>query len=157
MRKLVGFLLILLVLSACSSDVVFDQNVDIENYQLHQDSIYVFETDSLTEFDLGKAIRFGLNFRNTTDYKYRNVWFFMEITVPDGKVYRDTIQNVLMTTDGFWMDHVTGNSIKESKAYYKYGISNPISGRYKVAIQQGMRDEVLEEVVSIGVCIEQIK
>ena len=46
--------------------------------------------------------------------------------------------------------------LKESVAYYPYAIQNPERGIYRIKVQQGMRDSLLQEVVSIGARIEKL-
>ena len=142
-------------LTRCSS-AVYEENIDVSDLSWHKDSIYVFETDSLTK--LPDAVVFGVNIRNTIDYKYRNFWCYMSITTPNGKVFSDTIDHYLMTADGYWLKNVDGNnSIKSSDIFFKYPINNPEPGRYSIHLQHAMREEVLEEIVSVSAFIKEFK
>ena len=62
-----------------------------------------------------------------------------------------------MTPDGYWKDGVEGGGIKESMVYYPYAIKSPPEGVYTIKVQQGMRDEVLKGIVSIGSRIEKVE
>lgn len=165
------FFCIISVLSFTSCDSKFiygeDRNIGVEGW--HKDSVFVFKTDSLT--DLPPIITIGFNIRNTTDYYYRNMYLFVEINIPGrDKPIKDTLNHLLMTPDGYWMEGIEGASIKESMAYlkdsdaelkesiayYPYAIQNPEKGIYRIKIQQGMRDSVLQEVVSVGARIEKL-
>ena len=157
MNKIVIYILGLSIvfLTQCGS-AVYEENIDVSDLSWHEDSIYVFETDSLTK--LPDAIVFGVNLRNTIDYKYRNFWCYMSIKLPNGKVFSDTIDHSLMTLDGYWLKNVRGNnSIKSSNIFFKYPINNPEPGKYSITLQHAMRGEVLEEIVSVSAFIKEFK
>ena len=150
---ILGFSIVFL--TRCGSSV-YEENIDVTDLAWHKDSIYVFETDSLTK--LPDAVVFGVNIRNTIDYKYRNIWCYMSITLPNGKVFSDTIDHYLMTPDGYWLENVDGNNaIKSSNIFFKYPINNPESGKYSITLQHAMRGEVLEDVVSVSAFIKEFK
>lgn len=160
---------VVFVLTSCDENFIYGVDRDINSKGWHKDSVFTFETDSLT--DLPSIITIGFNIRNTTDYKYRNMYLFVEINIPGReRPLKDTLDHLLMTPDGYWTEGVKGASIKESMvyvqdsdaelkesiAYYPYAIQNPEKGIYRIKIQQGMRDSILNDVVSIGVRIEKI-
>lgn len=143
------------IFTSCNQSFVFGEDIDINPKGWHKDSILVFYSDSLTE--LPSLIKIGFNIRNNIDYYFRNIYLFVEINIP-GKEQpiKDTINHLLMTSEGYWVDEVKGGNIKESIAYYPYAIKNPPKGVYTMKIQQGMRDEVLKGIVSIGSRIERV-
>ena len=144
-----------LLLSSCDNNYVYGEDKDIPIDGWQKDSTLIFETDSLTE--LPSIIKIGVNIRNTTDYLYRNLYLFLEIEIPGRTIpIRDTINHDFMTPDGYWKDGVEGATIKESTLYYPYAIQNPEKGIYKIKVQQAMRDELLRDIISIGVRIEKL-
>lgn len=152
--KLIGALLVGALLFTGCSNAVFEQNQDIPSAGWHKDSVYVFESDSLT--DLPKAIEIGYSMRNTIDYKYRDFWSFITIELPSGKILKDSLFHTLLTKEGFWKEGVEGdNAIKESQKFFPHPINNPDPGRYKITIEQGMRDEVLMDIISISALIRE--
>lgn len=153
--RLIGIILTVFVLTSCDRTFVYGDDVNIASEGWHQDSILTFRTDSLV--DLPPIVKIGFNIRNTKAYAYRNMYLFVEIDVP-GKEnpIKDTIDHILMTSDGFWRVGVEGGEIKESIIYYPYAIQNPSKGIYTIKVQQGMREEVLKEVISIGARIEKL-
>jgi gliding motility-associated lipoprotein GldH len=169
MKILFFFNAAIILFTSCDNKLIYGKDLDIGYQGWHQDSIFTFVTDSLT--DLPPILTIGFNIRNTTDYKFRNLYLFVEINIPGrDKPIKDTIDHLLMTPDGYWTEGVVGASIKESMvylkdsdvdlkesiAYYPYAIQNPEKGIYRIKIQQGMRDSILEDVVSIGTRIEKI-
>jgi len=169
MRIFVLILFSVLILASCDSNFVFGEDIDINSDGWHKDSVLVFKTASLTE--LPPTITIGINIRNTTDYFYRNMYLFVEIKIPGREnTIKDTLNHILMTPDGYWLEGVKGASImesmayledkdfevKESTVYYPYAIKNPEKGIYQIKVQQGMRDDILKEVVSVGARIEKL-
>lgn len=149
-------ILSIVFLSSCNSDFIYGKDADISVDGWHKDSVLVFKTDSLN--DLPSIIKIGFNIRNNTDYYYRNMYLFVEINIPGkNKPIKDTLDHILMTSDGYWKEGVEGASIKESVVYYPYAIQNPAKGVYTIKVQQGMRDEVLKDVVSVGARIEKLE
>ena len=149
-----SLLLGVVLLTSCDNAMIYGEDLDIKDHFWHKDSIFIFESDSL--IDLPQVLKIGVTVRNTVDYKYRNLWLFVEIKLPNKETpIRDTLNHVLMTSEGFWSENVDGSNIKESVKYYKYAIQNPPEGRYGVKVQHGMRDEFLGEIVSIGTRIEK--
>ena len=157
MKRLITILFAALVLSSCDRSFIYEQNREMNSGAWHKDSIQVFTTDSLTALELGKAIKIGFNVRNTVDYNFRNLWLFVELELPNGQSIKDTLDHVMMDAQGYWMDGVKGgSSVKESRIYYPYGITNPPAGVYRIKIQHGMRMEALPEILSVGARIEEL-
>lgn len=156
--KLMFFILVGIVLffTSCNQSFIYGNDVDINSSGWHKDSILVFKTDSLT--DLPSIIKIGFNIRNNIDYYFSNTYLFIEIKIPgEENSLKDTINHILMTPDGYWKDGVEGGGIKESMVYYPYAIKSPPEGVYTIKVQQGMRDEVLKGIVSIGSRIEKVE
>jgi gliding motility-associated lipoprotein GldH len=154
-NKFCYILCLSLLLVSCSSSV-YQENKDVSESGWYKDSIYIFETDSIAK--LPGAIVFGVNLRNTVDYKYRNFWCYMSIKLPNGKVFSDTIDHSLMSPDGQWLETVEGsNAIKSSNIFFKYPINNPESGKYTITLQHAMRSESLEDIVSVSAFIKEFK
>ena len=168
MKSFLAVAFSILILTGCDSKFVYGEDIDIPFEGWHKDSVLVFKTDSLTE--LPPVITIGINIRNTTDYFYRNMYLFVEIQIPGQEhPIKDTLNHLLMTPDGYWREGVEGAGImesmaylkdkdgelKESTAYYPYAIQNPENGIYQIKVKQGMRDELLKDVVSVGARIEK--
>lgn len=141
--------------TSCNKSSLYGDDVDINSYCWHKDSTLIFQSDSL--IDLPSLIKIGFNIRNNIDYSYSNIYLFVEVNIPGKREpIKDTINHILMTSEGYWSEGVEGGNIKESVVYYPYAIKNPPRGVYKIKIQQGMRDNVLKGLVSIGARIEKV-
>ena len=153
-------LVLCISLFSCDSSLIFDDNFAFPAHAWHKDSAvtFNFSTDSI----YAEQATIAINLRHTTDYSYRNLWLFMDLYIPNEPVQRDTLNLSLMDELGHDSPNVKsegliGGTIKESKHYYRYGVQNPPSGTYKIKLQHAMRQDVLNEVVSIGARIEKIK
>jgi gliding motility-associated lipoprotein GldH len=145
---------------SCDSKRLYERNVDITTHSWHKDSVLTFnyQIDStLDSVFIPKTILFAFNLRNTVDYAYRNLWLFVELKFPNKTVIKDTINIFLSDEQGYWLDNIKGGNIKESRHYYKFALSNPPKGFYTIKIQHAMREEYLNEIVSVGARIEKIK
>ncbi|MDD2380421.1 MAG: gliding motility lipoprotein GldH [Mariniphaga sp.] len=146
-------LLSLTAFTACDSGRVFDQYQKIGNSGWHKDSLVVFTipvTDSLQNYHLQIQIRHEKN------YEYSNLWLFVEITQPGGKMIRDTFELALAEPSGRWLGEGLGG-ILTLQTNYKRNFWFPVAGEYSISIQQGMRKEVLTGIHDVGVRLEKSK
>ncbi len=83
------------------------------------------------------------------DYRYRNVWFFIDYMSPDSSVVTDTVNCVLADTYGRWYGGGWG-SYYQYEQRLKEGVRLD-SGRYEVRVAQGMRERNLKGIAAVGV------
>jgi gliding motility-associated lipoprotein GldH len=153
------FVALLSGFTSCDSSRVFDEYKSVPN-QWHKDSIIEFNitpSDSITPYNL------FVNIRNTSDYKYSNLFLIVEINFPNGKVVNDTLEYLMTKPNGAFLG--TGFSdVKENKLWYKERVVFSETGEYKVKIQHAMREngtingvDNLDGITDIGFRIEQIQ
>lgn len=122
----------------------------------HQDSTVCIETQEVD--DLSKGYNFLVVLRHTTSFKYKNIFFFIDVVSPSGKTVRDTAELVLQDPQGYWYGEGNGflRSVQEHtiNGYYKRNIQLTEKGKYQVCIQHGMRDERLDEITDVGIRVE---
>lgn len=157
-NKLSGvFIFLLLGLTSCDSNRVFDEYKSVPN-QWHKDSIIQF---SINPQDSIKPYNLFINIRNTNDYKFSNLFLIVEMNTPHGKGVIDTLEYIMAKPNGEFLG--TGFSdVKENKLWYKEGIVFSEAGEYVVKIQHAMRKngnvkgvENLEGITDVGFRIEQ--
>ncbi len=154
MRKLSKFVyvgLLLAILSACDANRVFDEYKPIIEESWHKDSLLVFTipiTDTVQNHNL------YINVRNDIDYDYSNLWLFINIEQPGGVARRDTFEIALADPSGRWLGEGFGG-YKTRKAAYRSNVFFPISGDYRISIQQGMRQNRLKGISDLGLRIEK--
>jgi len=138
---------------ACDQNRVFEEYREIEKKMWHKDSIMVFNvqmTDTITNHNL------YVNIRNDIQYGYSNLWLFIELQQPGGISTKDTFEITLAHPSGEWLGKGFGG-IKTNQVIYKRNVFFPVSGNYKIALQQGMREENLSQITEVGIRIEKVK
>ena len=145
-----------IVLSSCDSNQVFDEYKTVPN-QWNKDSIISF---NITPPDSTKAYNLFVNIRNTSAYKYRNLFLIVDMNFPNGKVIKDTLEYEMAKPNGELLG--TGFAdVKENKLWYKESVIFKETGEYKVNMGPAMRKygdvegiDELEGVTDIGFRIE---
>jgi gliding motility-associated lipoprotein GldH len=143
---LTGCLLVILVL-ACNNDSVFNKYKTIPKGEWHRDSLVVFQVpvnDTVQNHNL------FINVRNDIEYKYSNLWLFVEIIQPgDTMAVTDTFEVTLADATGKWLGHGFGG-VKTNEMQFKGNVYFPVSGDYEIQIQHGMRGKLLEGITDVG-------
>jgi gliding motility-associated lipoprotein GldH len=150
--QLTIFGIILAGFTSCDSGRVFDKYHEISDSEWHKDSLVVFKipvNDTLNTHNL------LLQIRNETNYKYSNLWLFVEIEQPGGEVLRDTFEIVVAHPSGRWLGKGFGG-LKTLQTVYRRDVFFPVSGEYTISLQHGMREEVLTGIHDVGIRIEKI-
>ena len=151
--QLVLAVAIVFVLAACNRSVFFEEYKSIEQSQWHKDSVQVF---TITVNDTLKNYNMFLNVRNDIDYTYSNLWLFVSIEQPDGKSIDDKFEVALADPTGKWLGKGF-SGLKTREAIYRRNVFFPISGEYKIRIQQGMREDILGGITDVGIRLEKVK
>jgi gliding motility-associated lipoprotein GldH len=139
-----------LFLTSCDKSAFFEENRHVASETWKQGDTLYYKlqiTDTIHYFD------FYLNVRNSTDYRYRNLYLFMNTRFPGGGIARDTIECMLAAADGKWYGKGMGK-IKDSRILFKKAVRFPHAGTYLIGIQQAMREVKLAGISDIGVRIE---
>lgn len=142
---------VLLILSACDSSRVYEENVSIPEGEWNQDQAVEFN------FNIEDTLSFHnlyLNIRNTGKYPYSNIFLFVNTLLPDGRRGRDTVEVILAEQDGKWKGSGIGD-IWDNRTLFKKDFKFPVAGEYKIQLIQAMRINVLPEIVDAGIRIEK--
>lgn len=137
---------------ACNSNLVFEQYQPVNDRSWNKDSVLVFDipvTDTLSNHNL------YINIRNDVTYSYSNLWLFIKIEQPDGETISDKFEITLADPAGKWLGKGFGG-IKTREVMFRRNVFFPVSGDYKIFIQQGMRDDVLKGISDVGIRIERV-
>jgi len=147
---------VLLFLFSCDEKRVFDE------YKATGES---WKKDSIMEFhfeekDSTKRYNLFVNIRNNNDYPFNNLFIIVALKRPDGLVKRDTLQYEMTHPDGTLLGEGFSD-VKESKLFYKENFRFNKPGKYKIQIQQAVRQtgkitgvEELPGVTEVGFRIE---
>lgn len=145
------FFFSLLIFSACDSVLVYEKNMAIDNegWEIENPAEFELEvTDTLSPHN------FYINLRHSTDYKYSNIYMFLDTYFPGNNQTRDTIEILLADIKGEWYGKGMGK-IKENQVMLQKNFVFPMSGTFKFTIEQGMREEILTGIEDIGIRIER--
>ncbi|MCL6102686.1 MAG: gliding motility lipoprotein GldH, partial [Bacteroidetes bacterium] len=148
--KFAGLLFVgLVLLLSCNRNSVFSDYRTLKGSEWHQDSILTFD---MTVPDSTKIYNLFLDVRNEGRYPYSNLWLFVKIIPPKGKVVNDTIELTLANPEGKWLGYGLGD-LYDMKYPYKQTTFFPNAGYYRFEVRQGMRTEdgVLKGIHDFGI------
>lgn len=151
LKKISPLILLLLFLASCRHGIVYHDNKSIPGDVWNQDSIITFRFDIE---DTARAFDFYLDLRHTTEYRYSNIYFFVETEFPGGRTSRDTIEFILADRMGFWLGDGRGR-VRDYRVLLRKGIVFPMKGTYSFSFEQAMRDGNLEGITDIGISLEK--
>lgn len=141
-----------IIIFACNNEEVLSKYKTISHASWHRDSLVVFQIpviDTLQNHNL------YINVRNDINYKYSNLWLFVEITQPgERKAVIDTLEVTLADERGKWLGNGFGG-VKTLETLFRQNIYFPASGNYKIQIKQGMRGKQLNGITEIGIRVEK--
>ncbi len=151
MRKFFSYLglsLLIFFFTSCGTDFVVNESKSVKNPWLSSETVeFSFEI-----LDTISAYSFSINVRNSTDYDFSNIYFFINTVFPNGTETRDTVECILANVRGKWLGKGMGN-LKESSHSIREKINFPASGIYTIKFEQAMREEELYGIKDIGIKI----
>ncbi len=151
MRQLLFFASILILLSGCGKEFVFNEVREIKNHTWNVEDKLNFEfpvTDTLSPHNLFITVR------HRGDYEYSNLYMFITTFRPDGKKSRDTVDCILQNPQGKWLGKGIGD-IYDNKLVFHLGARFPVSGVYRFEFEQAMRKESVENITDVGLSVEK--
>ncbi len=111
---------------------------------------FTFEVEDTTS-----AYSFLLNLRHTEAYRYSNLFLFMQLDFPNGKLSVDTLECVLADPKGRWTGKASGNLVNHRIILNPKAIF-PLPGEYTVKITHAMRHDTLREIMDVGFALESV-
>lgn len=136
---------------ACQNSVVYQEQKAIPAKGWHHQEHLLFETTIHDTLSLHKLY---LDIRNTTDYAYSNLFLFLDIAFPDGRILRDTIECTLADRRGQWTGSGFGR-IRFNRFLFRDDVWFPAEGTYIFRIHHGMREDTLQGIADTGIRIER--
>ena len=144
---------LVLFIVSCINLNKFDQNIPIKHSEWNIDNILRFAYNSE---DTAHSKDVFINFRHTGLYKYNNIILFVTTLAPDGNSIKDTIEFTIADAKGKWVGSGIGD-VSDVRLAYRHNVKFGQLGKYIFYIQHGMRDIKLEEVVDVGIRIQDAK
>lgn len=144
------------LMCSCDNNRIYDEYKSVPN-AWNKDSIISFKIhppDSIKPYNL------FVDLRNTSAYKYSNIFLIVEMVFPHGKTVKDTLEYRMADPSGKFLGSGFMD-VKENKLWYKEGVVFNESGSYTVNIQHAMRENGkvngvvdLEGITDVGFRIE---
>lgn len=134
--------------SSCDSKPYFDKTYAFKDKTWEQKVKPEFEVSIV---DTNQWYDFILTIRTTTDYKFSNLWIYLNTTTPSKLSGRQPYQIRVANDDGTWIGSKTGTII-ENKLLFKRR-KFPERGKYKFVIEHGITEQTIGEILDIGLRI----
>jgi gliding motility-associated lipoprotein GldH len=150
--SVIHILTLLLILTSCRSNLVYTDSKVMADKIWNLDDVAVFQvpvSDSVNSNNVVFTIRTG------SSYPFRNIFFFVSTTSPDGRTVTDTLEYGLADEKGKWYGRGFGD-VHELNLPYKSNVFFPVKGIYQFRIRHGMRLEALNGVYDLGLRIEKV-
>lgn len=140
-----------LVSSGCADGVAYDTFARLGDAVWDKDTLAVFRADIA---DTVGVYDVYVQVRNDNDYAFSNLWLFIDVISPDGRMRRDTLECTLARPDGSWLGGGWGSLYTLRRPYIAAArFARP--GPYTFRLTQGMRKDQLRGIHDIGLLIER--
>lgn len=150
-RRLLLAAIALVLWASCTTPAGYTAFELMPTEEWHRDSILRFE---LPVEDTARSYNLVLDVRSSTDYRFQNLYLFIDIEAPNGATLRDTLECFLADDAGRWLGSGHG-ALRDNRYMYREGARFAMQGAYCLSIQQAMRMEALKGVVGVGIRMEE--
>jgi gliding motility-associated lipoprotein GldH len=146
-----SFLLSILILASCNSNVVFEKNVKIPDYRWDLNNVVALDVDMKDTINLHNIY---INVRNASGYQFSNLFLFLTTKTPKGESARDTVELILADPSGKWLGSGMGD-IWDNRILFKKDFRFAESGLWHFELAQAMRVNPLPQIMDVGLRIER--
>ena len=147
------YCLLVVSLSSCDSGRVFEENTDLPDFTWDVKNKLKFEVNIE---DTTQLHNLYVNVRQASHYPYANLYVFITINFPNGKLAKDTLECVLADETGQWKGEGMGD-IWDNQILWKPNVKFPITGKYTFEYEQAMRTEQVPFIMDMGLRVEKVK
>ena len=138
-----------------------DQNLVFEGKKDFPERYWVFNNPAVFDFEItetSKEYDILVNVRNSSKYKYQNIYLQYYLEDEAGKLISKELKNIQL------FDAITGIPVGTGLGDL-YDVERPFlenykfdeGGKYRFRIDQFMRQDSLPEIVAVGIRIRQTK
>jgi len=153
LRNAAGILFVLaLLVGACTAKSAYQKSYAFEHEQWKQNVQPAFRveiTDTTAFYD------FTLTLRTTTDYKYSNLWIYLNTKTPSGIAAREPFEIKTTYPDGSWIGNKTGSIVEHVLRFRRRKM--PEKGTYIFKLEQGITHAVVDEILDVSLIVEPAK
>jgi len=149
--KLLYVLLGLVLFASCSDQAFYEKIYSFESKEWNQKVKPSFQVEIE---DTSANYIFIITLRTTTDYDYSNLWIFLSSTSPGGENGREPFEFKITHSDGSWIGKKTGTIVEHELRFSQRKL--PQKGTYTFTLEQAITASKIDEVLDIGLRVEQI-
>lgn len=143
---------ILFLVSSCDSKRVFEGKKDFS------DRLWVFNNPAEFYFDIDDtdvAYNLLFNIRNTAKYQYQNIYLQYYLEDSTGRLLSKELKNIQLFNSKTGIPFGQGlGDIYDIEKTFLENYTFEHQGKYKLRIDQFMRQDSLAEVLSVGLRVE---
>ncbi len=140
------------LMQGCIKGGVYEKNINIPEYKWDYNYIPQFEV-AIT--DTNAIYNTSINLRFHDAYKYSNLWLKINITAPDGTASNSRFEVTMADASGKWLAQGL-NEIYILNTPFIKNVKFKKAGVYKISIEQDMRTNPLNAILSVGYKVEKI-
>jgi gliding motility-associated lipoprotein GldH len=144
-------MLVLVSLVSCDPGRLYEDNKRIDNDNWYYKNTIPFD---LQIEDTSKWYNVYVNLRVSTDYKYSNIFMWLNVINPDKKSDRRRVEIRLADERGKWLGKGLGD-IYDYQFPALQKIKFQQKGFYRFELEQNMRDDTLTHVKSVGIRVAE--
>lgn len=141
----------ILVFTGCDPNRVFEENEEIAKGLWDQNNKVVFNVEIKDTIAWHNVY---INVRNAGVYPFSNLFLFITTQSPTGITERDTVEITLADQSGKWLGDGIGD-LWDNRKLFKRQVRFPMSGVYKIQMEQAMRISPLPYIMDIGLRVEK--
>ncbi len=150
----VCLMFVLMSISSCDFDKIYDDYVDLENQVWHVDSLphFQFEVE-----DASKSYQIEYKVRYALGYPYQNLYVTYYLEDDDDNLISSDLQEIIL------FDSKTGEpkgsglgDIFDHQVEGLPSVKFPKAGQYHFRLKQFMRQEELPFIISIGIAVTPV-
>jgi gliding motility-associated lipoprotein GldH len=167
-NSLIG-IFFLLILWSCEQTALYERSYTFKKNMWEQNVKPRFVVEIK---ELGKEHVFVLTLRTTTDYKYSNLWVFLNTKNPKGETTREPVEIAVTHADGSWVGKKTGTIVETEVVFIRskdgqlevfdrpgspprmLKCSLTEAGKYTFMIEQGITQMAIYEVLDLTFLVE---
>ena len=148
----VAFSLCCLLTLSCDKQRIIDENKSLDDNSWDIKTKLDFKVNIT---DVSASYNMYINIRNAGWYPFSNIFLFINTTLPDSSLARDTAECTLADKDGRWLGDGLGD-IWDNRILFKKNFKFKMTGEYHFELEQGMRVNPLPGIADVGIRIEKV-
>ena len=149
----IAYCLLVVCLSSCDRSRVFEDNTELSDYTWDVKNKIAFDVNI---DDTTSLHNLYVNVRHASHYPFANLYLFITIKFPNGKMAKDTLECIFQDETGHWKGEGMGD-IWDNQILWKPKVKFPLKGTYTFEYEHAMRMEQVPFIMDMGLRVEKAK